>query len=315
LPDHIEREAIAACLAHHRPGVPIAFERIPTGKFNDSYFVRAGDEDLVLRVAPDPDATFLFYERDMMRQEPSIHDLLLQETTVPVAPIIVHDASLTILPRDYLLMKRLPGNALSNVERVDADHVLTAVGQCLAQVHALAANAYGYLGEHQPMKPQKTWAEAFAVMWRALLDDIHATGHYNDEERDVLVRLLDAYLPMFDRDVPASLLHMDIWAQNILVNDSGDLTGIVDWDRALWGDPEIEFAVLDYCGISQPAFWEGYGEERDVSDEAQIRHIFYLLYEVQKYIVISHGRGNDPEGARSYKQQTMEIMAQLPKQR
>jgi len=57
--------------------------------------------------------------------------------------------------------------------------------------------------------------------------------------------------------VPASLLHLDAWAQNILVDEAGNVTGLVDLDRALWGDPGIEFAVLDYCGISEPVFWRG----------------------------------------------------------
>jgi aminoglycoside phosphotransferase (APT) family kinase protein len=78
-------------------------------------------------------------------------------------------------------------------------------------------------------------------------------------------RLLDRHIDVFDRPVPASLLHMDVWAENILADERGRLRGLIDWDRALWGDPEIEFAVLDYCGISEPAFWEGYGVERDTS--------------------------------------------------
>ena len=110
---------------------------------------------------------------------------------------------------------------------------------------------------------------------------------------------------IFDYDGPARLLHMDIWHQNLLVDERGNLTGIVDWDRALWGDPEIEFAVLDYCGVSRPPFWEGYGAERDTSPRAQLRNAFYLLYELQKYIVIRQGRGNDPEAARAYKRQVM----------
>lgn len=48
------------------------------------------------------------------------------------------------------------------------------------------------------------------------------------------------------------------------------------------GGPEIEFAVLDYRGISEPPFWRGYGLERDASPAAQTRRMFYLLYELQK---------------------------------
>tara|TARA_B100000700_G_C14870226_1_gene773027 strand:+ start:255 stop:1031 length:777 start_codon:yes stop_codon:yes gene_type:complete len=84
---------------------------------------------------------------------------------------------------------------------------------------------------------------------------------------------------------------------------------LIDWDRALWGDPDIEFAVLDYCGISEPAFWNGYGTVRDTSTEVRVRQVFYLLYELQKYIIIRQGRGNDPTRARQYKQQVFDIFS------
>ena len=123
-------------------------------------------------------------------------------------------------------------------------------------------------------------------------------------------RLLETYQPVFDRHVPASLLHMDVWGQNILVDQKGKLTGLLDWDRALWGDPEIEFAVLDYCGISHPSFWEGYGQQRDQSKAAQVRNLFYLLYELQKYIVIRHARNRDPVSANRYKRQVVQLVQQ-----
>jgi fructosamine-3-kinase len=104
---------------------------------------------------------------------------------------------------------------------------------------------------------------------------------------------------------------MDVWSQNILIDDEGNVTGLVDFDRALWGDVEIEFAVLDYCGISHPPFWEGYGLVRDQSPPAMIRRQFYLLYEIQKYMPIQVWRRNDPVGAERYKQQSFQLVAQL----
>jgi fructosamine-3-kinase len=178
-------------------------------------------------------------------------------------------------------------------------------------MHALVADRYGYLGAHQPMHAQPTWAEAFVVMWNKLLDDVVACGGYAPDEAGTLRRLLEVYRPHFDRPVPASLLHMDVWSQNILVDDGGNVTGLVDLDRALWGDPEIEFAVLDYCGISEPPFWQGYGRARDISFSAQIRARFYLLYEVQKYIVIRICRRDDPAQALEYKQQSFALAGPL----
>jgi aminoglycoside phosphotransferase (APT) family kinase protein len=254
---------------------------------------------------------FVFYERDMMRQEPGIHALLLEKTTVPIPRIIGYDNSHSILDRDYLLMERLPGQPLSAMPHANEEAVLRELGACLAQAHALTAESYGYIGEHHPMPPQNTWKEAFVLMWRKLLDDVVTSGHYTDADRTRLLRLLDRYLPMFNRNAPACLLHMDIWSENILVSDTGVLTGIIDWDRALWGDPEIEFAILDYCNISQPAFWEGYGQTRDASSEAGIRSLFYLLYEVQKYIVICDGRNREPHVAQQYKEQSFALARRI----
>ncbi|MBN1231169.1 MAG: phosphotransferase [Anaerolineales bacterium] len=60
--------------------------------------------------------------------------------------------------------------------------------------------------------------------------------------------------------------------QNLLVDEEDNITGIVDFDKALWGDVESKFAVLDYCEISDRPFWEGYGKERDSLLAVRIGH-------------------------------------------
>lgn len=292
----------------HIPAQSITVEPIRTGKFNDSYWVQADDTDLVMRIAPAYDAIFLFYERLMMRQEPQIHELVQLQTDVPVASILVFDSSRNHINRDYMIMERLPGQPLSAVPDLDQAAILEQVGHYLSQVHRIHAQDYGYLGTHKPMEPQTSWVDAFVIMWQKLIDDVVDVGWYSDEERSQLCNLLDTHVHCFEHDVRSSLLHMDIWAQNILVDDSSMVTGIIDWDRALWGDPEIEFATLDYSEISEPAFWHGYGQARDRSHETEIRRIFYLLYELQKYIVIYQGRNGDPAGALQKKKQAFRII-------
>jgi Ser/Thr protein kinase RdoA (MazF antagonist) len=304
-------ELLADLVAAHLPADPaqLIFEPIRTGKHNTSYYVRGAGDELILRISPPDDAGFLFYERRMMAQEPQLHALLRAETSVPVAEILAYDDSRVLVDRDYLLMTRLPGGPLTEaaLTKAQVDGVLEQVGAYLAQMHALVADRYGYLGNHRPMQPQTTWSEAFVVMWGKLLEDVVACGGYTPEEADAMRRLLDVYRPHFEHDPPASLLHMDVWSQNILVDTAGRVTGLVDLDRALWGDTEIEYAVLDYCGISEPAFWRGYGRDRDTSFSAQIRARFYLLYEVQKYIVIRIWRRDDPAKALQYKRQSLEL--------
>jgi fructosamine-3-kinase len=298
----------------------LRFTRIGTGKHNISYWVDSDRGRFVLRLAPPDDAGFLFYERKMMHQEPALHDLIRARTRIPVAEVIAQDFTRTRIDRDYLLLTALPGTPLSNVRGISHPQLAQAlrqVGGYVRQLHALTApdslalNGYGYLGAHQPMEPQSTWAAAFQVMWNKLLDDVVSCGCYSAGEAHTLRALLERHRAHFDRPITSRLLHMDIWSQNILVDAAGNVTGLLDFDRALWGDVEIEFAVLDYCGISEPDFWVGYGRERDGSPSAQIRRQFYLLYEVQKYMPIRVWRGKNPEGALDYKRQSLALAARL----
>ena len=316
-----ETDSLAKLTAAHIEDDPasLRFNPVRTGKHNSSFWVEADTGRYVLRIAPPDDAGFLFYERLMMRQEPELHALIRSETNIPVAEIVGYDFSRSRIDRDYLLMRALPGTPISEARMNPAQfqRALFQVGQHLNELHALTAAKrpegaiHGYLGSHHPMDPQPTWAAAFRVMWNKLLDDVVACGGYTDGESDVFRQLFETHREAFDRPVAPRLLHMDVWSQNILVDATGNVTGLVDFDRALWGDVEIEFAVLDYCGISEPPFWDGYGARRDASPEALLRQQFYLLYEVQKYIPIRIWRRNDPAEASRYKQYSFHMAAQL----
>lgn len=331
----VNEEVLSAILSAHDLGAT-RFRRVTTGKFNASWYVALEDgREVVLRVAPADDAGFLFYERNMMRQEPGLHRVIRERTSIPVAEVLVYDGSRALIDRDFLVMVRLSGTAMSQarLSADAADRALEQVGRHLRELHDTCRmvgpeRKYGYLGEHRCMEPASTWAEAFGVMWAKLVEDIRACGVYDRDEARAVTAALEKHLAHFDRDVPSSLLHMDIWSQNILVgagdggdgsngsngndgNNEGRVTGIVDWDRALWGDPEIEFAVLDYCGISEPAFWRGYGKARDESPEAKLRWLFYHLYELQKYIVIRTLRSRRPAEAATYKAHAARMLAQV----
>lgn len=105
---------------------------------------------------------------------------------------------------------------------------------------------------------------------------------------------------------------MDVWVENILRDRKKDEIYLVDWDRALSGDPEIEFAVLDYCGLLGPDFWRGYGRRPPPEDDGyRTRATFYHLYEVMKYIVIAQGRRQDRRRAAGYRHYALDTLRQL----
>jgi len=285
------------------------------GKFSETFDVAGGGGRYVLRVAPPDGLRQLFYEYRMMRQEPAIHARLLAETSVPVPPITAYDFSRGRIDRDFLVMPRLPGVPLSEAGLTPAgrERALREWGGYIAQVHSVTdpANRFGYLGEHACMAPQPTWAEAFAVMYRKELDDIVACGVYAPAAADGAQALLQENLSAFGHCHTSRLLHGDIWATNLLVADNGAVMGVIDFDRACWGDVEWDLAIAEYCGIARAPFWEGYGRWIDRSDgDAAVRRMFYLLYEHQKYIVISMSarRGHDRPQADRYARDCLGVM-------
>jgi aminoglycoside phosphotransferase (APT) family kinase protein len=291
--------------------------RFGAGKFSEVFAVTTGrsGEEYVLRVAPPDSVRQLFYEYRMMRQEPAIHQRLLAETKVPVPPILAVDFTREHLDRDFLIMSRLPGIPLSEAALSCGAQAsaLRQWGHWVRQIHGILATGgrFGYLGEHQCMTPQATWPEAFAVMYRKLLDDIVVCGVYDRPAADAAMALLEQHLPVFDACTTSHLCHGDLWVTNLLVDADGDVTGLLDFDRACWGDVEWDLAIAEYCNITREPFWEGYGGHVEThTGEAAVRRFFYLLYEHQKYIVISMStRRNSPTGARRYATESLNAMA------
>jgi aminoglycoside phosphotransferase (APT) family kinase protein len=286
------------------------------GKFSQTFSVwtEENEQQFVLRIAPPDTVLQLFYECRMMRQEPSIHKRLLEETSVPVPPILAYDFSRSLIDRDFLIMPRLAGQPLSamSLNPVASVRAFQEWGQYVAEIHQVVDfdNRFGYLGEHQCMKPQSSWLEAFKVMYRKELDDILSCGVYTRTQADDAMALLEDYLKVFESCETSTLCHGDLWVTNLLVQPNGEVTGLIDFDRACWGDIEWDLAIAEYCGVTRPAFWEGYGRIANThSGDAAIRRLFYLLYEHQKYIVISmSARRNDPHRARRYALECLSIM-------
>lgn len=293
----------------------------PTGKFNETWFADLPEihRRMVVRIAPPPDRErMIFYEHRMMLQEPRIHGRVLSRTSCPIPEVLAFAESEPRLDgRDVIVMERIEGEPIGRA----SESVMEELGARLREVHdAVRAppERYGYLGEHRPMTAQEDWASAFRVMWHSLLDDIYRCEGHTAAEDERYRERLDREIERFRHFAePASLLHMDVWAENILVDREGRLAGLIDWDRACWGDPEIEFAVLDYCGVSTPGFWRGYAPETRGRDpragdpDAAVRRIFYLLYEVLKYIVIRIARNGNPAGAERYREMARGLAAEL----
>jgi len=259
------------------------------GLYNESYVLEGSDGKYILRIAPPDNLPKLFYEVEMMRSEPEVHRLVRQRTDVPVPAILHSDFSRRIMDRDFLVMEYLPGGPGPFSPR--------ELGEYVRQLHEIKAHYYGYPERQAPTG--QSWPELFYTYVRLIFDDCLRAGALDPGEHKQFLNIYESHRGVFTEDVPKSLLHLDLWSANILT-DRGRITAILDFDRGLYGDPELEFAVLDTYANSTADFFSGYGTPRPSGADAAVRRRLYLVYELIKYAFIKLARGGSPATARRF---------------
>ncbi len=261
---------------------------IGAGHYNDSYYIDSDKDKFVLRIAPPDNTPKLFYEIDMMKSEVNIHRLVREQTDVPIPKIVYHDFSRDVIDRDYLIMEYLEGNSGFFDEK--------ELGRYVRQIHAIKSDKYGYSERAAPTG--ESWPDIFHTYIELIFNDCLSCGVIDNSEYEHFISIYDKHRDIIT-DVSPSLLHLDLWTQNILTVN-GRITAILDFDRGLYGDPELEFAVLDTYGYSSPEFFAGYGKPRPGDSKAQIRRRLYIVYELIKYAFIRFARGKSMSTGRSH---------------
>jgi aminoglycoside phosphotransferase (APT) family kinase protein len=212
--------------------------------------------EVVLKVAPPPGYVGLGHERDLLATEA---DLFRRAGAAgaPVPEVLATDSSGRVVASACLLTRRLPGRPLRHVRlaRADRDRVRAELGRAVARIASVTGPAFGYA-----FAPAPTWRAAFAAMLAELLAD---AARFAVPLPAGLATVAAAAAPALDAVPRAALVHFDLWDGNVLVDVSGGrprLAGLVDGERAFWGDPMAELAALALYGDigRDAAFLGGY---------------------------------------------------------
>lgn len=254
------------------------------GWFNTAYDLQFLDNqaDMILRIAPDPQQRVLTYEKEMMHKEIMIYKTTESFDDIPIPRLLASDTSRTIIGRDYMFTEKFSGKPLDKIKEHLSQEALQSIekeiGSYAARMHAHKGHLFGYFGDG-PGSSSQTWQEAFLAFIEALLNDGESLDVQLPLTYTKLQELFRKHVASLDAITEPSLIHWDMWAGNIFVlpeNGTYKVEGIIDWERALWGDPEIETAM---CGkFYGKAFFDGYGRNLLSGDDAKIRQCMYRLY-------------------------------------
>ncbi len=253
---------------------------LPEGFYNSAYRITCADgAKYVLKVAPPDDIPILRYEKNILEAEVDVMRLVKARTEMPVPAILGHDDTRTVLLSPYYLMEYVEGvpyhklrSELTADEQARLDQ---RTGELLRQMNAITGDTFGYFA--QPETRQASWKEAFKWMLSAVISDgIDAQVKLTMSKAEIFERLEPHFHILDEVSVP-QLIHWDLWDGNIFVDpESKNITGIIDFERALWADPlmEVNFGAFG----ENPAFNKGYGIAMPLSESQAIRRILYNIY-------------------------------------
>ena len=235
------------------------------GFFNTAALIEMQDGyKCVIKAAPPENIRVLRYERDILRAEVEVLKKVKMETEVPVPEVVVYDPTLQLLPSPFFIMENLEGIPLQKIKselKSDAQaEIHHQMGFFAWQLSRLTSDSYGYWA--QPEIPGTSWRICFDKMLRGVIQNGIDMEVRISITYDEILDLAHGYYSSLDEVTTPRLVHWDLWDGNVFVNQQKLLiTGIIDFERALWGDPLIEVIFMDLnpdnsCtkGFQEPVF-------------------------------------------------------------
>jgi fructosamine-3-kinase len=196
-----------------------------------------------------------------LRREAQALDLLRRETDLPVPAVLGLVTEAAGITGTALLLEHLPGRHLGAAELSPAGaEVLQAeLARHCAALHRRTGPAYGFAPAGEAYA---TWREDFGPQLQSWFAETRARLSAT-AQRSITAVLdrLDRWLPEAG---PPTLVHGDLWATNILVDDSDPqaprITGFLD-PVARYADVESELAYLRVFRTAGETFFRRYAEE------------------------------------------------------
>lgn len=272
----ISKEVITKMVQKAFACEPKEITELTEGYFNVAYRIALKDRTVILKIAPSDTVDILTYEKNIMWTEVDSMKMVKKTASVPVPEILFFDNSRTVCDRPYFFMEFLPGRSFSSCMEELSDEVKNQihykVGQYTGELNQITGTKFGYYG--QPDRQGEDWYTVF----REMLSD----AFYDAERKEIAVpvakekmfALLEQDKPYFEEVTVPKFVHWDIWAGNVFI-DKGEVTGIIDFERALWADElmEVGFRTYEY----NESFFAGYGREA-LSKSEKRRALWYDIF-------------------------------------
>ena len=146
-------------------------------------------------------------------------------------------------------------------------------GRIARELTTVTNAQFGFLGDE---RRYDSLFEFVRTMLTNLLSDAQKKNVDLGCDPQRLIEELDSEKECFDEVRSATLVHWDMWEGNIFVSNN-HVSGIIDWERALWGEPFMDDRFRKHN--RNVDFLEGFGVSSfSESDLKRLRWYDVILY-------------------------------------
>lgn len=253
-------------------------KELTEGMCNVTYSLSFSDgSESILKVAAKDRSGNTSNEVNLMRAEITAMKLVAEKCSFKVADVQYYDTSNTICDGNYFFMEKLEGDNFHFVKEKMSEEESSAIGKELGKISRELSTIqnpdFGFLGE------DTRYDSLFAFVKQMLTNLIS-----DAKKRDIdilydgrtLLDHLEKEESAFEEVKKASLVHWDMWEGNVFVKD-GRVSGIIDWERAMWGEPFMDDRFRMHN--RDKYFLEGFGQTSFSEDELKrLRWYDIILY-------------------------------------
>jgi aminoglycoside phosphotransferase (APT) family kinase protein/SAM-dependent methyltransferase len=316
-------QIISMCQRGFGPKVKIdSIRELGGGTFNSTYLIKfKNNSKVILRVAPPQTADTFWDHMALMRRE---HHL--QPFFAPIATLmprtIMADFTHQVVERDYIFQTFIEGEWWDEIEgELTLEENLALwrqFGRVVRKLHDTTDESFGW---PFPGSQFASWSEVVLDRFGRI---IQSMVENQLEAADVITisNMARTHSSLLDEIKQPRLLHGDLWSFNVLVSrDEGEpnIVGILDADRAWWGDPMADWTMFllsirrDEPEWQQPqtAFWEGYGGVSKSSNATLFREKIYQGMHFGVIVLWYAEKGDTNQVKRAYAE-LREIAQSLP---
>ncbi len=276
--DSIIRMAEAA---FPKRGIP-QIEELTEGMCNVAYKLTYEDGfQTILKIASPIRSGFMTNECNLMDAEVKAMKRVAEGTDIKVAKVYAYDKSCSLCEGDYFFMECMEGvnwiTVFDSLGEEVRQELRREVGSVQRQLSVITNDRFGLLGDDR--NRFETMFEFTYFLINNVLEDAERRSVEIGVSTEKILEALKNDKVYFAEVKTPTLVHWDMWEGNVFIKD-GKITGIIDWERAMWGEPYMDEPFRHHKRSKE--LLEGFGISE--LSAAEIRRIYW--YDVLLYLTM-----------------------------